>query len=112
MSHPIVKPPTYLAIYAILIVLTGTTVFMSRQQLGFWEVPVALGIATVKTVLVGLFFMHMLHSNRLTWLVVGAGAFFLAILLSLTLADYWTRDWMPNQAPPGAYSEKQESVTP
>jgi len=38
--------------------------------------------------------MHLLHSQRLTWLVLGAGLFWLAILMSLTLADYLTRDWL------------------
>ena len=58
--------------------------------------PAALGIATAKTVLVGLFFMHLIHSGRLTWLVLGAGALFLGVMLALTWADYWTRGWLPH----------------
>ena len=40
-----------------------------------------------------LFFMHLLHSRPLTWLVLGAGLFWLGILLALTLSDYVTRHW-------------------
>ena len=51
-------------------------------------------IATVKATLVVLFFMHVKGaSERLTGVVVVAGFFFLAILLSLSKADYLTRAW-------------------
>jgi cytochrome c oxidase subunit 4 len=99
MAHPTVSPRTYLLVFVALIALTGTTYLLALQHLGGWEVPVALGIAATKTVLVGLFFMHLLHSNRLTWLVVATGFLFLGILLALTGADYGTRDWMPEKGP-------------
>jgi hypothetical protein len=35
--------------------------------------------------------MHLLHSPRMIWISFGAGLFWLAILLGLTLADYLTR---------------------
>ena len=53
----------------------------------------ALVIAVVKATLVILFFMHVWHSTRLTWVVVGGGLFWLGILLALTLSDYLTRPW-------------------
>src|SRR4051812_12059337 len=94
MAHPTLTPKTYVVIYAALIGLTLLTVFLATSaHLGAWEIPAALGIATVKTVLVGLFFMHLIYSGRLTWLVIAAGVLFLAVMLSLTLADYWTRGW-------------------
>jgi len=52
----------------------------------------ALLIATIKATLVVLFFMHVKGaSEKLTGVVVVAGFFFLAILLSLSMADYLTR---------------------
>jgi cytochrome c oxidase subunit 4 len=110
MAHPTVSPRTYVLVFVALIALTGTTYLLALQRLGAWEVPVALGIATVKTVLVGLFFMHLLHSSRLTWLVVATGLVFLGIMLVLTGADYWTRDWMPQKAQ--AQAEGRPGVTP
>ncbi len=96
MSHPTVKPRTYFVVYASLLCLTYSTYWIATHlHLGGWEVPVALSIAAVKTLLVGLFFMHLLNASKLTWLILAAGVLFLAILLSLTLADYWTRGLMP-----------------
>ena len=39
-------------------------------------------------------FMHVRRSAQITKLVVCAGFFWLAILFTLSLADYWTRDWL------------------
>jgi cytochrome c oxidase subunit 4 len=100
MAHPNLTPKTYGIIYVLLLCLTATTVYVAAyMHLGAWEVPVALGIATIKTVLVGLFFMHLLYSSKLTWVAMGAGVLFLAFMLTLTLADYWTRGWMPVRVP-------------
>jgi cytochrome c oxidase subunit 4 len=88
----------------MLLLLTATTALIAiNLHLGRWEIPVALGIAGAKTLLVGLFFMHLLYSNRLTWLVVAAGVLFFVIMLSLTLADYWTRHWVPSERLPAGW---------
>jgi len=84
----------YYVVFAALVVLTLATVGLSFCPLGNWHTVIGLAIATVKAALVALFFMHLLHSQRLTWLALGAGLFWLAILMSLTLADYLTRDWL------------------
>jgi cytochrome c oxidase subunit 4 len=105
MAHPVVTPRTYLVVYATLLGLTLLTYLSStRGHMGAWEVPVALGIATTKTVLVGLFFMHLLYASRLVWLVLATGVLFLAIMISLTLADYTTRGWIPARVPEAAVS--------
>ena len=83
-----------LAIGAILLVLTATTVGAAFVNLGPFNPVVALLIATIKATLVVLFFMHVKGaSEKLTAAVVVSGFFFLAILLSLALADYLTRAW-------------------
>jgi len=83
-----------LAIGAILLVLTATTVGAAFVNLGPFNPVVALLIATIKATLVVLFFMHVKGaSEKLTGAVVVSGFFFLAILLSLSLADYMTRSW-------------------
>ncbi len=85
---------TYFLVFAILISLTLITVGFSFLDLGQWHTPLGLTIATCKAVLVALFFMHLLHSNRLTWVVLAAALFWLGILMVLTLADYLTRSWL------------------
>jgi cytochrome c oxidase subunit IV len=84
----------YLVIGATLLVLTATTVGAAFVNLGPFNPVVALLIATIKATLVVLFFMHVKGaSEKLTGAVVVSGFFFLAILLSLSLADYLTRAW-------------------
>jgi cytochrome c oxidase subunit IV len=83
-----------LAIGAALLVFTFITVKAAFIDLGVFNPVVALLIATIKATLVVLFFMHVKGaSEKLTGAVVVSGFFFLAILLSLSLADYMTRSW-------------------
>jgi cytochrome c oxidase subunit IV len=91
MSEPITLPRTYYRVFAALIVLTLLTVFVSFLELGTWHTTVGVAIGVAKALLVGLFFMHLLHSTRATWLAVLAGLFWLGILMALTLSDYLTR---------------------
>jgi cytochrome c oxidase subunit IV len=84
----------YFAVFFALLVGTGLTVFAATLDLGRFNAPVALGIATVKATLVALFFMHVWHaSEKLTKLVVIGALFFLLLLLGLTMTDYATRSW-------------------
>jgi cytochrome c oxidase subunit IV len=81
---------TYYTIFLSLMVLT---VVASRFDLGIWNTPIALAIAGIKAALVILFFMHVIYSTRLTWVVVIASFFWLAVLFVLTFSDYLTRFW-------------------
>ncbi|MBZ5600332.1 MAG: cytochrome C oxidase subunit IV family protein [Acidobacteriia bacterium] len=84
----------YILIFAILLVLTATTVGAAFINLGPLNPILALGIATVKALLVVLFFMHVKGaSEKMTKVVILAGLFWLLLLLGLTLADYGTRLW-------------------
>lgn len=84
----------YVAIWVILMVLTGTTVFAASVDLGIFNIVVALLIATIKGTLVVLFFMHLKYSPKLTMVTVIAAMFFMFLLFSLSLTDYLTRDWL------------------
>lgn len=84
----------YFAVFIALLFGTGLTVFAATLDLGPFNAPVALLIATAKATLVALFFMHVWHaSEKLTKLVVFAALFFLLLLLGLTMADYASRAW-------------------
>ncbi|MFY9555742.1 MAG: cytochrome C oxidase subunit IV family protein [Blastocatellia bacterium] len=93
MEH-IVSKKIYFVIFTALIVLTVATVLVANQDLGRWNAIAALTIAVIKAALVVLYFMHVRYSSRLTWVFVGAGFFWLAIMVALTLSDYMTRDWL------------------
>jgi len=94
MSERITQPPTYYTVFAALIGLTLFTVGISFLELGQWHTVVGLVIAAAKALLVVLYFMHLLYSTRLNRLMLGAGLFWLAILVTLTLTDYLKRQWM------------------
>jgi len=86
---------TYVLVAAVLLVLTGVTIAVAFLPLGSWHTPVALGIAALKTVLIGWFFMHLRVSTPTTRLAALAGLFWLAIMLAGTLDDVVTRGWLP-----------------
>ena len=90
----IVPKRIYFAVFAALIVLTWVTAYVSTVDLGRWNIFVALAIAIFKASLVILFFMHVRYSSRLTKMIVGAAFFWLFLLLSLTMTDLLTRNWM------------------
>jgi cytochrome c oxidase subunit IV len=93
--HPITPVRTYVLIWLALSILTVVTFYVSTINLGPLNIVVALGIAAIKMSLVIWFFMHVRTDNPLTKLFVFAGFFWMAILLALTLGDYFSRAWMP-----------------
>ncbi len=92
-SEPLTPPRTFAVIFAALLVLTVTTAWVSYVDLGWFNPVIAFMIACAKMLLVALFFMEIRHSSRITKITVGAGLFWLMILLTLTLSDYLTRWW-------------------
>ena len=83
----------YFTVFALLMVLSVVTVAVSRVDLGAFNTAVALAIAVVKASVVVLWFMHVIHSPRLTWIVVISSVLMLGVLFVLTFADYLTRNW-------------------
>jgi len=84
---------TYLVVWAALMALMVLTVFLSTVPMGHaFNTIVALVIASIKAVLVLLFFMHLKYeSYKISAVVFGAGLFWLLILFGLSLTDYMTR---------------------
>jgi len=84
----------YFSVWAALLVGTFITYKAAFIELGRFNAGVALIIATVKALLVALFFMHLKGaSEKLLKMVVISTVFFLFILLVLSMADYGTRAW-------------------
>ena len=94
MTEHIVSKKTYAVIFGILLLLTAVTTAVGYVDLGRINVVVALAIAAIKGVLVVLFFMHLAYSRRLTQMTIVAALLWLALLISLTLADIWSRGWI------------------
>jgi cytochrome c oxidase subunit 4 len=92
MSEHIMSSKFYYTIWIVLLCLTAITAAVSFVDLGRLNTVVALVIATVKALLVVLFFMHVKYtSEKLTKIVIVAAMFWLLLLLALSMADYTTR---------------------
>lgn len=97
MSEPIVSVRRYVLVLIALVLLTVLTVAISFAPLaGHWHIVAGLSIGAVKASLVGLFFMHLIHSRHLNWIVVAASVFWILILFSLIFADYLIRGFIPH----------------
>jgi cytochrome c oxidase subunit 4 len=76
-----------IGIFASLLVLTGVTVAVAYVDLGELNLIVALGIATVKAMLVSLFFMHLNHESGFNRLAFFSSFIFVGLFVSITLLD-------------------------
>lgn len=95
MTHQIVSVKLYAVIFFALLILTVTTVAISKVDLGEFNLVVAMTIAVAKALLVVMFFMDVRRASSLTKLFVGAGLFWMAILLAFLVSDYLSRGWLP-----------------
>lgn len=92
MAEHVVPRKTYIVVWVALMALMILTAGLSRLDLGEWSTVVALTIAAIKALLVILFFMQVRYeSQKMAWVFVVAGFFWLGILLALTLTDYLSR---------------------
>jgi cytochrome c oxidase subunit 4 len=82
---------TNLIVFAVLMALLVLTVAVAYLDLGALGLLIAMLIASVKAVLIVLFFMHVRHGSRVQMLFAFAAFAWLAIMLVHTLSDYVTR---------------------
>ena len=77
----------YIGVFVSLLVLTVLTVWISHFQFGAWNIVVAMVVASVKAMLVALFFMHLKYEKPTTWLYAFFPIFLLALLLGGVFID-------------------------
>ena len=82
---------SYFVVFLLIAGMIFLAVGVSFAGLGPSAVFANLLIAGAQSCLLGYFFMHLKGAEQLTWLIVGAGLFWLAILFVLLLTDYVTR---------------------
>ena len=92
-----VKP--YLLVFAGLGVLMFLTVGAAYVNLGYFNVPVAYAIASLKASLILWYFMHLNRSTRLTQVFAFASFAWLLIFLIMTLGDYVSRNILARADP-------------
>lgn len=98
---------TYVIVWLVLIALTLVSYLISLAHLGVFDTVAALLIATVKTVLVLLFFMHLIEqrfANALPMIVAVMLLVMLLILIGLDVMSRIThsRGNVPTVQPPEA----------
>jgi cytochrome c oxidase subunit 4 len=91
-----------LLVWAALMVLLLLTVASTWLRLGAWNSVLNLAIATLKALLVAIFFMRLRRASALLRLVAAAALLALAVLFGLSHTDYATRSMQsaPWQKPP------------
>lgn len=95
MAERVATKSTYVWIWAVLMCLTGATAAISFVNLGRWSTVVAFIIATTKAGLVVTFFMHLLYEKQRTiWIWAVVSAFWLTLLIVITMGDYLTRGFL------------------
>ena len=91
MSHVAPKSQLF-AVFAALMVLTVATVLVSRVNLGYFNLPVAMAVAVTKALLVILIFMEVKYSPKLVQVTAAVGFLFLGIMILYTMTDYLSRN--------------------
>jgi len=81
----------YLAVFIALLVLLVITVAAGYYDLGRWNLPVAMFIATIKGTLIVLYFMHVKYSTRWVALFFGGSLYVLGLGALILFSDYMMR---------------------
>lgn len=87
-AHHLVPYRVYVNVWLALVLLTGLTVGAACTDLRHLAVFTAIIIATAKSTLVVLYFMHIRFEHRVfTWFLIAALGTY-AIFVILTFSDY------------------------
>jgi cytochrome c oxidase subunit 4 len=106
-EHGTAEPPhsarTYIIVFVVLMVLAGATYALGEGKLGSWSLPFAMGVATIKALLVMTFFMHLNEHKGAVRVTMAVAFIFLGILIAITIGDVATRfpPSTPSKAPFG-----------
>lgn len=81
----------YIMIWLALVVFTGITVSAAGIGFGRATVPIALAIASIKTFLVGAYFMHLKFENKFIQAMVIICLITFVVFIALTFFDILPR---------------------
>ncbi|HUB34328.1 MAG TPA: hypothetical protein VMA31_14910 [Bryobacteraceae bacterium] len=95
MTEPVLSAKAYAWAFASLLVLLGINVGIGFLNLGWGSMFVALTIAILQAGILSLVLMHGLYERVLIRLVMCGALLWFLILVTLTMTDYITRNWLP-----------------
>lgn len=81
------SPQMLVGIWAALIALTGITVWTANMHLAPFDLVIAIIIATVKALLVALFFMHLAYDRPFNGLVFMLSFVFAGVFIVFAMFD-------------------------
>lgn len=98
-THHVVPFKTYLRVLIALLVLTVLTVLaaprVSGLDMGILSSALAVGIASIKAVLVAGYFMHLKYDDKLHIVIILSAVFFLILMFAFCWIDIYTRiNWI------------------
>lgn len=85
-AHPMPLPVLF-GVFFALVILTVVTVAQASFDLGSFDIALVMGIATVKALLVGLFFMHLIADKAFNVIVFLSSFVFVGLFVIFTLSD-------------------------
>ncbi|MFT5731697.1 MAG: cytochrome c oxidase subunit 4 [Paracoccaceae bacterium] len=86
-GHHILPLWVLLGTWGTLMALTVLTVTASTLELGAFDLPVAMGIATIKAMLVLMIFMHLAFDKGFHSLLIFGSFLFVFLFISFLLID-------------------------
>ena len=85
-AHPMPLPVLF-GVFLALVFLTIVTVAQASFDLGSFDIPLVMGIATIKATLVALFFMHLAFDKPFNLIVFLSSFVFVGLFVIFTLSD-------------------------
>lgn len=85
-AHPI---PLWIlfAVFGALVILTLITVWQANFDFGSYDVAIVMVIATIKALLVALFFMHLAFDKPFNLIIFFSSFVFVGLFVIFTLSD-------------------------
>lgn len=95
MNEPSLSVKSLVLAYAGMLVLLLANVLIGYLNLGWFSMFIALVIAAMQASILALFLMFGLFEKALVRVIMGGALLWFMILVTLTMTDYITRNWVP-----------------
>lgn len=95
MQQPHISVKTYFLAYVAMMVLLMLNIGIAFLHLGWGNMFIALVIGILEAAILVFILMEGLYEKPLVHIVMGGAVLWFVILLTLTLNDYITRNWVP-----------------
>lgn len=87
----IVSSAIFIKVWLCLLALTALTIFVASLDLGAFSILMAISIASIKAILVLMFFMHLKYEPPLFVITSLITVMTLTAIILMTFSDVWFR---------------------